>query len=198
MKIKKLSFNSTVWGRADKAVSFKMNRIDAENAVIEYSKGGCLKLKFILSGDDLLAFNQRFKKANLEKWENTYTELVLDGEEWDIQLEFSNRSKREIVGLNGYPKDWNCFLALVEWVKAVGENMPELTYEEAKQKALSINHKVNFCREYFEAYHFSEMGGEAKVHDDDVVVIKRSGKTFNFVSFVVNLAPEHNAKTIKF
>ena len=198
MEIKKLIFNSDVWGVANKAVSLKAKRIDARNTVVEYSNGNGENFKFVLMEENLFIFNQKLKELDFNKWKDSYNELVLDGEEWNIMIEYSNKSKKEIVGRNGYPQGWNCLLALIEWIKGIGKSLPELTYEEAKQKALSINPKVNFCREYTEAYHFFDLGGELRTPDNDIVVIKKTGKTFNFATFVIEFNPEHNAKTIKF
>ena len=199
MEIKKLSFSSSIWANFDKNLNVKICKINGKNTVVEYFKGVEEKATFILSGKNLQYFNDKLCELKLEKWDCEYYDYtILDGEEWQIEVMFSNGKKNIIKGMNGYPKNWNAFLELIKWLERVYEEKKTLTYEEAKEKALSINPKVNFCREYLEAYHFFELGGEAKTPDNDVVVIKKTGKIFNFTTFVITFKPEHNAKTIKF
>ena len=198
MEIKKLSFSNSAWGDFNKNVELKLNSFNSENVIVEYSKGINLKVKFVLSGADLKRLNEKLDALDLHKWSISYTQPVLDGEEWELKVEFKNGIKKKSVGLNGYPSCWSKFLAVIEWLENKGQNQTELTYTQAKEIALRINPEVNFCREYAEAFHFFDINGEARTPDNDVVVIKKSGKILNFTNFVINFKPEHNAKTIKF
>ena len=66
-----------------------------------------------------------------------------------------------------------------------------MTYEEAKEKALKINPKFNACKEYKIAYHFYDKHNKTfRESDNDVVVLKESGKIFNFSTFILNCKPE--------
>lgn len=72
-----------------------------------------------------------------------------------------------------------------------------ITYKEAKAIALKANKRVNACREFEKAYHFYE-----KDDDSDggfgVVVLKDTGRTIGWTSFILNHNPEKNPKEIKF
>lgn len=67
----------------------------------------------------------------------------------------------------------------------------EIPYEEAKTIALRVNNRVDSCRWYEQAYHFYEKNNqEERVPDNDVVVLKKTGKVVNFTTFVLDYRPE--------
>ena len=66
-----------------------------------------------------------------------------------------------------------------------------MTYEQAKEKALKINAKLNACREYTRAYHFyDKFDTTDRVPDNDVVILKESGKIVNLTTFIIDYHPE--------
>ena len=199
MEIKNLTFSTSIWSGFDKKLNVKICKINSKNAVVEYFKGEEEKTTFILSGKNLQDFKGKLCELRLDKWACEYYDYtILDGEEWRIEIVFLNGEKKVVNGMNGYPKNWDAFLELIIWLSDVYEEKKTLLYEEAKDIALKFNSKVDCCREYKEAYHFFELGGEARTPDNDVVVIKKTGKIFNFTNFVITFKPNHNAKTIKF
>ena len=74
-----------------------------------------------------------------------------------------------------------------------------MTYEEAKGKALKINPKFNACKEYKIAYHFYDKRDKTEREpDNDVVILKETGKILNLSTFILDYLPERNPKSIKF
>ncbi len=72
-----------------------------------------------------------------------------------------------------------------------------ITYQQAKEIALSKNKRVNTCREYKDGYDFFEKEYDG-VGDSGVVVLKESGRAIHFTSFILNYNPEKNPKEIEF
>ena len=71
-----------------------------------------------------------------------------------------------------------------------------MTYDEAKNIALSLNRRVNACNEYMKAYHFFEERDEEIDGDAGVVVLKDTGRAIDFVQFILSVHPEKNPKRI--
>ena len=65
-----------------------------------------------------------------------------------------------------------------------------MTYDEAKNIALSLNRRVNACNEYTKAYHFFEERDEEIDGDAGVVVLKDTGRAIDFVQFILSVQPE--------
>lgn len=72
-----------------------------------------------------------------------------------------------------------------------------MNYNEAKEKALKLNGRVNTCREYEKAYHFidKDYNGDG---DNGVVILKETGNAINWITFILNHRPEKNPKEIEF
>ena len=74
-----------------------------------------------------------------------------------------------------------------------------MTYEEAKERALKINPNFNACKEYKIAYHFYDKNATTLCEsDNDVVILKETGKILNLSTFILDYLPERNPKSIKF
>ena len=74
-----------------------------------------------------------------------------------------------------------------------------MTYEQAKEKALKINPKFNACKEYKIAYYFYDKNDTTlREPDNDVVILKKTGKILNFSTFILDYLPEGKAKSLKF
>ena len=73
-----------------------------------------------------------------------------------------------------------------------------LTYEEAKKIALSLNKGVDACNEYSAAYHFFKDTDEEIDGDAGVVVMKDTGKAKSFPQFIVEDHPERTPNRIEF
>lgn len=73
-----------------------------------------------------------------------------------------------------------------------------MNYQEAKKKALTLDDKVNGCREYKNAYHFYQKDGEEVVGDFDIVILKSNGKAIGLTQFIIDYLPEKNPKEIDF
>ena len=70
-----------------------------------------------------------------------------------------------------------------------------MNYEQAKEKALKINPSINSCKEYKIAYHFYDKNDStARTPDNDVVIIKETGKTSNFSNFILKQLPKETPK----
>lgn len=65
-----------------------------------------------------------------------------------------------------------------------------MEYKEAKRIALNAKGTVNACREYKAAYHFYDKKETERDGDNDVVVLKESGKSMNFTTFILKFMPE--------
>ena len=75
----------------------------------------------------------------------------------------------------------------------------KMTYEEAKEKALKINPNFNACKEYKKAYHFYDKRDKTEREpDNDVVILKETGKILKPSTFILDYLPERNPKSIKF
>ena len=72
-----------------------------------------------------------------------------------------------------------------------------ISYQEAREKALSLNRKVNACLEYDEGYRFI-----VKDSNDDgdagVVIAKDNGEAFNWMAFIFRYHPKPEYKEIEF
>ena len=74
-----------------------------------------------------------------------------------------------------------------------------MTYEKAKEKALKINPNFNACKEYKIAYHFYDKNDTTlREPDNNVVILKETGKILNLSTFILDYLPERNPKSIKF
>ena len=74
-----------------------------------------------------------------------------------------------------------------------------MTYEQAKEKALKINPNFNACKEYKIAYYFYDKNDTTlREPDNDVVVLKETGKMLNFSTFILDYLPERKPKSLKF
>ena len=74
-----------------------------------------------------------------------------------------------------------------------------MNYIKAKEIALKINSKFNACKEYKIAYHFYDKNDNKKrTPDNDVVILKESGKILNLTTFILDYLPEKNPKEINF
>lgn len=73
-----------------------------------------------------------------------------------------------------------------------------ITYEQAKEIALSKNKRVNTCHEYKDGYLFFEKTDIEIDGDCGVVVLKETGRAIHFTSFILNYSPERNPKIIEF
>ena len=74
-----------------------------------------------------------------------------------------------------------------------------MTYEQAKEKALKINPNFNACKEYNIAYYFYDKHDKTfREPDNDVVVLKETGKILNLSTFILDYLPERNPKSIEF
>ena len=70
-----------------------------------------------------------------------------------------------------------------------------MTCEEAKEKALKINPKFNACKEYKIAYHFYDKRDKTEREpDNDIVILKETGKILNLSTFILDYLPERNPK----
>ena len=70
-----------------------------------------------------------------------------------------------------------------------------MTYEQCKEKALKINPDFNACKEYKTAYHFYNKNDEnIRESDNDVVILKETGKILNLSTFILNYLPERTPK----
>ena len=75
----------------------------------------------------------------------------------------------------------------------------KMTYEEAKEKALKINPNFNSCKEYKKAYHFYDKRDKTEREpDNDVVILKETGKILNLSTFILDYLPERNPKAKNF
>ena len=64
-----------------------------------------------------------------------------------------------------------------------------MTYNKAKQLALKINGKVNAFYEFDNAYRFYDSKATTvKVPDNDVVVLKSTGKIINYTTYLLDYA----------
>lgn len=70
-----------------------------------------------------------------------------------------------------------------------------MNYEQAKEKALKTNPSLNSCREYKIAYHFYDKNDTTeRTPDNDVVIIKETGKISNLSNFILNYLPKEKPK----
>ena len=72
-----------------------------------------------------------------------------------------------------------------------------LTYEKAKEKALSLNNNIDACREVEKGYHFYKKDNNAD-GDFGVVIIKENGKAIQWTTFILDFHPERDPKEIEF
>lgn len=117
MEIYKLKYRNSVWLNFDKNIEFEIKRLKSGKISIRYYKLGENDLKLSICGADANALDNKLKLLDFDKWENEYEPPypVLDGEEWDIEIEFVDGKKKLIHGSNGYPKCWNKFLTMIKW-----------------------------------------------------------------------------------
>lgn len=74
-----------------------------------------------------------------------------------------------------------------------------MIYEQAKAKALKINPNFNACKEYKIAYHFYDKNDSTlREPDNDVVILKETGKILNFSTFILDFLPKRKPKSLKF
>ena len=74
-----------------------------------------------------------------------------------------------------------------------------MTYEQAKEKALKINPNFNACKEYNIAYYIYDKHDKTfREPDNDVVVLKETGKILNLSTFILDYLPERKPKSLKF
>ena len=69
-----------------------------------------------------------------------------------------------------------------------------VTFEEALEKARSIEKVVNGCIEYDKGYLFFDENYDGDGGDDGVVIVKEDGKAIGFVSFLCNYHPDPKFK----
>ncbi len=72
-----------------------------------------------ISDVSLEDFVQNFEDLNIKKWRKSYEPIgymVLDGEQWEIRLEFDEGKPINILGDNAYPREWNQLISLVRSV----------------------------------------------------------------------------------
>ena len=53
--------------------------------------------------------------CNFENWQTDYYKPVLDGTTWTLEIEDENGNIRTSTGCNGYPEEWEKFLALKKY-----------------------------------------------------------------------------------
>lgn len=71
-----------------------------------------------------------------------------------------------------------------------------MTYEQAKELALRKNAKINACKEYENAYRFYDKFDQTeRIPDDDVVVLKDTGKLVNLTTFILDYHPKPKPKS---
>jgi len=51
-------------------------------------------------------FIEKILDENILKWKNEYSNNVLDGEEWELEMEFDNLQNFESYASNKYPRNW--------------------------------------------------------------------------------------------
>ena len=74
-----------------------------------------------------------------------------------------------------------------------------MTYEQAKEKALKINPQFNACKEYKIAYYFYDKQDKTlREPDNEIVILKETGKILNLSTFILDYLPERNPKAKKF
>ena len=74
-----------------------------------------------------------------------------------------------------------------------------ITYTDAKAKALFINKRINACKEFNLAYHFyCKNDQKERTLDNDIVILKETGKIINFSTFILDYHPEKNPREIAF
>lgn len=77
-----------------------------------------------------------------------------------------------------------------------GQN--DMTYQEAKNKALMTNRNVNSCDEYKDGYHFYQERKEEWFGDSGFVIIKSTGRVLRWIDFIFQFHPERKANILDF
>ncbi|MGN1406446.1 MAG: hypothetical protein ACI4WM_09230 [Erysipelotrichaceae bacterium] len=72
----------------------------------------------------------------------------------------------------------------------------DMTYKEAKRRALEYNPDYDSCYEYETAYHFIDKNNDS-TGDNGIVIIKENGKMTNFVDYIGEYKPG-KAKELEF
>lgn len=72
-----------------------------------------------------------------------------------------------------------------------------ISYDLAKQKALELNSDVNTCYEFNNAYRFLDKNDDSD-GDKSVIILKKDGKTLNYVNYILDYATSNEMKEIKF
>lgn len=74
-----------------------------------------------------------------------------------------------------------------------------MLYEDAKKIALQFNSNFNSCREYENAYHFFDKNETDSVGgNSEIVILKETGESISFTSFILDYKPKTNPKDIDF
>lgn len=123
MEIYKLKYRNSIWLAFDKNIEFEIKRLKSGKISAKYTKRGELDVKVAIGGADATTLDNKLTALEIDKWKNEYEPPypILDGEEWDMEIEFVDGSKKSIHGNNGYPKCWKRFLSTIEWVKEIAK-----------------------------------------------------------------------------
>jgi hypothetical protein len=69
---------------------------------------------FEISNEDWEEFIDDILKIHILTWKNSYfNPNIEDGTQWEVNINFQNGKKFEILGCNDFPKEWEVFNKIV-------------------------------------------------------------------------------------
>lgn len=80
------------------------------------------KMKINFSNEKWNEFVCKIFENNIHKWKETYYDHVLDGTQWNLEMEFNGLTNFDSYGSNKYPKNWKKFGEIIV------EYFPQMKY----------------------------------------------------------------------
>jgi len=202
MEVYKLNYRNSVWLDFHKNIELEIRRLKNGKISVHLSNwGNPSRIKVTFSGAEATALDKKLHNLSFADWNNEYSpvNMICDGEQWDLQIEFVDGSKKVVHGNNAYPQCWNRFLSLIKWVKSFEwKTEGKITYKQAKKIALRYNKDFNGCIEYAQGYYFYVKDVDAVGGGYDVVVLKENGRAVPMSEFILQYSLCSKSKEIKF
>jgi len=77
----------------------------------EHSLQEGASLPAVLTAEEAERLKEQFAAIHTENWKPKYFDPdILDGEQWDLTVRYTDGSKLEHSGSNAYPANWNALL----------------------------------------------------------------------------------------
>ena len=115
MVITSLHFHNKVWSCKNQGATLSVRVLKEGEYALSYEKKGTL-LTCNMQGEKAKRLANKLKALHLQTWESDYFAPVLDGEDWELTATFACGSQKTVRGMNGYPPNWQDFLALYFWI----------------------------------------------------------------------------------